>query len=70
MAARRPVPGVSREDRIADAGLERLEAHLRAGTNMSKPVLAQWIRRYGERARSIIRRYGRDCDAFDRLQDE
>lgn len=52
-------PGVSRDARIADEGLQRLENHLAAGVNMSPAVLAQWIRRYGEPARALIRHHGR-----------
>ena len=55
----RPAPGVSREARISDEGLQRLERHLAAGTNMSDMVLAQWVRRYGEAGRSVVRRHGR-----------
>lgn len=54
-----PVPGVSRDARISAAGLERLARHLAAGTNISDEVLAQWVRRYGEPARELLRRHGR-----------
>jgi hypothetical protein len=57
-----PAPGVSREARISADGLARLERHLEAGTNVSDPVLAQWIRRYGEPAREVLRRHGRYRD--------
>ncbi|HID81154.1 MAG TPA: hypothetical protein EYH06_08765 [Chromatiales bacterium] len=59
MTEQQPSPGVSRENRISDDGLQRLEKHLAAGTKISRPVLAQWIRRYGEPAREIIKRHGR-----------
>lgn len=50
-------PGVSREERISDEGLLRLEKHLKNGTKMSKMVLEQWVKRYGDSAKSIIRQY-------------
>lgn len=58
MSTRQPSPGVSREQRISTTGLERLERHLRDGARIGRPVLAQWIKRYGESARALIRRYG------------
>ncbi|MCW9013895.1 MAG: IS66 family transposase [Gammaproteobacteria bacterium] len=54
-----PDPGVSRANRISDEGLERLEKQLARGARISRPVLAQWIKRYGEPARNIIKKY--DC---------
>jgi hypothetical protein len=59
MSDRQRTPGVSRQERISDAGLERLEKQLQSGSQISDPVLAQWIRRYGEAAREIIRAHGR-----------
>jgi len=53
------IPGVSRVERISDAGLARLDRQLKAGSQISDPVLAQWIRRYGDAAREIIRANGR-----------
>ncbi|MDX2504312.1 MAG: hypothetical protein QNL62_07535 [Gammaproteobacteria bacterium] len=53
-----PLPGVSREQRISDEGLKRLETHLQKGTKMSHQVLRQWIKRYGEPAREIIKKNG------------
>lgn len=67
MTKQHPAPGVSRENRISNDGLQRLEKHLAAGTKISRSVLAQWIRRYGDSAREIIKRYGRYCDEFDEL---
>ena len=55
----RGVPGVSRDDRISEAGLERLERQLQNAARVSDPVLSQWIRRYGEPARELIRKHGR-----------
>lgn len=60
-------PGVSRQNRISDEGLERLEKQLSSGVKISQPVLAQWVRRYGEAARLILRRYDMDCDEFNAL---
>ena len=51
-------PGVSREERISADGLLRLEKQLKAG-NISAMVLKQWIKRYGDSARSLIKKYGR-----------
>ena len=59
----RNIPGVSRENRISDEGLRRLEAQLQRGGQISDTVLAQWIRRYGDAARELVRRYGRDPEA-------
>ncbi len=50
-------PGVSRDNRISDEGLERLEKHLKGGTKMTQMVLEQWIKRYGEPARLLIKQY-------------
>lgn len=51
-------PGVSRQNRISDEGLDRLRKQLASGINISQPVLQQWIRRYGDSARQIIKQYG------------
>lgn len=64
---RKTTPGVSREDRISDEGLERLEKHLAAGVKVSDVVLKQWIRRYGEHARKIIRQHGQYTDELDEI---
>ena len=58
MSQRTPQPGVTRDERISGEGLQRLEKHLQHGARISKPVLAQWIRRYGEPARDLLKRYG------------
>ncbi len=50
-------PGVSRDNRISDEGLERLEKHLKGGTKMTQVVLEQWIKRYGKSARELIKQY-------------
>jgi len=50
-------PGVSREQRISDEGLERLEKQFNSGVKLSPMVLKQWIKRYGNSARDIIKKY-------------
>lgn len=62
-----PEPGVSRSDRLSEAGLARLEKQLESGVNISHQVLAQWIKRYGDSAREIIQKYGRYRPEFDRI---
>ena len=62
-----PTPGVSRAQRLSEEGLQRLEKHLQAGAAMSDQILAQWIRRYGEPARDLLKRHGRYREEFDRL---
>lgn len=58
-------PGISREQRISSEGLMRLEKQLQSGINISSQVLNQWIKRYGDEARDIIKKYGRDCNILD-----
>ena len=53
----KPAPGVSREHRISDEGLRRLQKQLESGVRVSDMVLQQWIKRYGDDARVIIERY-------------
>jgi hypothetical protein len=50
-------PGVSREQRISDEGLQRLKKHLESGVRVSDAVLKQWVKRYGNDARAIIEKY-------------
>ena len=57
MIKKSPAPGVSRQARISDEGLQRLERQLMRGGHISPQVLAQWIKRYGEPAREMIKRY-------------
>lgn len=45
MVERRPSPGVSREGRISQTGLERRESHLQGGVRIGSVVLAHWIKR-------------------------
>jgi len=52
-----PKPGVSREDRLSDEGLSRLEKQLSAGVNISDMVLRQWLKRYGEPVRQLLKKY-------------
>lgn len=61
----RPIPGVSRQQRLTEEGLQRLHKQLSGGAAMTDTVLAQWIRRYGDAARDIIRHANRYHDAFD-----
>jgi hypothetical protein len=64
----KPKPGVSREQRISDEGLQRLQNQLVCGTRMSKPVLTQWIRRYGDAARKIIKSHDMYSPEFDDVE--
>ncbi len=52
-------PGVSREQRISDEGLKRLQKQLQSGVRISEPVLEQWVKRYGDgdAATDIIKKY-------------
>lgn len=50
-------PGISREQRLSDEGLTRLEKQLKSGVKISSPVLSQWVKRYGEPAIEIIQKY-------------
>lgn len=61
----KPVPGVSRQQRFCEEGLQRLHRQLTGGAAMTDQVLAQWIKRYGDAARDIIRHANRYRDAFD-----
>ena len=65
MTKKTPSPGVSRPDRLSDEGLQRLDRQLASGAHINVPVLAQWIRRYGEPARELIHRHGQYCDELD-----
>ena len=55
-------PGVSRDKRISDEGLARLEKHLKLGTKINAQVLQQWVRRYGDGARELLKKYNRGID--------
>lgn len=62
-------PGISREKRISDDGLQRLEKQLQAGSRISPVVLQQWVKRYGDAAQALISRYQADHHATDRNTD-
>ena len=53
------MPGVTRDERISDEGLQRLEKQLIDGRIPNQPVLDQWIKRYGQAARALIEKYHR-----------
>jgi len=53
-----PNPGTSRNHRISVEGLARLEKHLKLGNKISKQVLQQWVKRYGESAKNLLKKYG------------
>ena len=58
MNEKKTAPGVSRDNRISDDGLARLRKQLDSGVRISKPVLMQWVKRYGDSARDIIEQHG------------
>jgi hypothetical protein len=58
-------PGVSRREPLSGEGLARLQAHLECGSQISDAVLSQWIRRYGDAARTVIRQHGRYTEALE-----
>jgi hypothetical protein len=60
-----PDPGVSREQRISGEGLKRLEKQFNAGVKISSTVLKQWIKRYGEPARVLVKKYDRYTSDLD-----
>ena len=53
----KPNPGISREARISDDGLKRLERQLAAGSKLTDAVLQQWVRRYGKDAEELIEKF-------------
>ena len=59
MTDKQPAPGIARAERLSDEGLQRLDRQLAAGSQISDAVLSQWLRRYGESARALIRQYDR-----------
>ena len=63
--AKESTPGVSREQGISDKGLLRLEKQFQSGVNINAMVLKQWIKRYGEPARVLIKKYGKFSDELD-----
>lgn len=64
MDVRKSTPGVSREERISAEGLHRLEKQLQSGAAISDVVLNQWIKRYGDSAIELLKRYGRDVTSW------
>jgi len=54
----KPAPGVSRQQRISDEGLARLDKQLKSGVRISSQVLHQWIKRYGDEARMLLKSHG------------
>jgi hypothetical protein len=67
MSDRKSTPGVSRQQRISNEGLLRLEKQLTSGAAISNMVLAQWIKRYGSDAVEIIKEHGRYSAELERL---
>lgn len=57
MSEQKAKPGVSRAERISSEGLQRLEKQLAAGIKINPLVLAQWVKRYGDSAVQIIKKY-------------
>ena len=58
-------PGVSRSERLGEDGLQRLEKQLTSGRRIGRVVLGQWIKRYGDAAREIIKRHGQYSDELE-----
>ncbi|MBT5230636.1 MAG: hypothetical protein HOM11_10215 [Methylococcales bacterium] len=58
MTDNKTTPGVERTQRISDDGLARLEKHLISGSKISKPVLQQWVKRYGLAAQALLKQHG------------
>ena len=67
MDRKQSLPGISRDCRISDEGLQRLEKQLQSGAGVSDQVLAQWIKRYGELAVGIIKQYERYSADLEKL---
>jgi hypothetical protein len=65
MKSRQGTPGVSRADRLSQEGLDRLDRQLTNAGQVSDVVLSQWIKRYGEPARALIRKHGRYHDELE-----
>ena len=65
---KKPMPGVARQQRLSDEGLARLDKQLESGVNMSRRVLAQWIIRYGDSARKVIKKHARYREEFDAIE--
>ena len=65
MTHRKPEPGVGQRNRSTADGLARLAIHLERGERISDMVLRQWIRRYGDDARELLRRHDRYHDSLE-----
>ena len=70
MTNEKPTPGVSRTSRISGEGLQRLDTQLQRGGNISTQVLSQWIRRYGDDARKIIKHHQQWREELDDISGE
>lgn len=66
MTEKQPAPGVSRDERISDEGLLRLEAQLKRGSKISQSVLSQWIKRYGDAARKMLKQYDQYREEYEK----
>jgi len=55
-------PGVIRDQRISDEGLIRLQKQLQSGVRISEPVLQQWVKRYGDAAKTVIQKYRKELN--------
>lgn len=57
MSEKNSTPGIDRQQRISDEGLQRLARQLQTGAKMSAAVRQQWIKRYGADAEALFARY-------------
>ena len=57
-----PVPGISRNQRVSDEGLARLEKQLQSGIKINTLVLREWVKRYGAAANNLLKKYGYELD--------
>ena len=64
MSNRIPSPGISRQNRLSEEGLLRLDQQLAEGRKISKVVLQQWLKRYGDKAKDIMNKYDIDSSEF------
>ncbi|HHZ88696.1 MAG TPA: hypothetical protein EYN26_05225 [Chromatiales bacterium] len=65
MSDKIPSPGISRENRVGEEGLSRLRAHLERNAGINPIVLTQWIRRYGDDARQLLKEFDRYSEAME-----
>ena len=66
MTTRQPRPGAFHRARTLDDRLQRLEQQLTRGIAISDTVLAQWIARYGDPARALLRRHQRYHEGLEK----